>query len=130
MLNGVRKDFSRASLFYCRHTDSRVGFHAVLGPLFYLVEIAIVREKQIVCFLVQTDRYSPPTKSFVRAPTGGMLRQVSWVGWHQAAVRSLITRDQLFFDCRFRSRTPGPPPFSSMNSTPVDSRARRGSPLS
>jgi hypothetical protein len=24
---------------------------------------------------------------------------------------------QFFFDCRFRSRTPGPPPFSSMNST-------------
>jgi hypothetical protein len=25
----------------------------------------------------------------------------------------------------FRSRTPGPPPFSSMNSTPADSNARR-----
>jgi hypothetical protein len=30
-----------------------------------------------------------------------------------------------FFCCRFRSRTPGPPPFSSMNSTPADSNARR-----
>jgi hypothetical protein len=29
-----------------------------------------------------------------------------------------------FFNCRFRSRTPGPPPFSSMNSTPADSKAR------
>jgi hypothetical protein len=28
-----------------------------------------------------------------------------------------------FFCCRFRSRTPGPPPFSSMNSTPATSRA-------
>jgi hypothetical protein len=36
-----------------------------------------------------------------------------------AAGRSLITRDQLFFNCRFRSRTPGPPPFCSMNSMPV-----------
>ena len=25
-----------------------------------------------------------------------------------------------FFSCRFRNRTPGPPPFSSMNSTPAD----------
>jgi hypothetical protein len=25
----------------------------------------------------------------------------------------------------FRIRTPGPPPFSSMNSTPADSKARR-----
>ena len=24
-----------------------------------------------------------------------------------------------FFNCRFRSRTPGPPPFSSMNSMPL-----------
>jgi hypothetical protein len=30
-----------------------------------------------------------------------------------------------FSCCRFRSRTPGPPPFSSMNSTPADSNARR-----
>jgi hypothetical protein len=30
-----------------------------------------------------------------------------------------------FFDCRLRSRTPGPPPFSSMNSTPAVSSARR-----
>ena len=29
------------------------------------------------------------------------------------------------FCCFFRSRTPGPPPFSSMNSTPADSKARR-----
>ena len=40
-------------------------------------------------------------------------------------MRSLITRDQLFFDCRFRSRTPGPPPLSSMNSMAADFRARR-----
>jgi hypothetical protein len=34
-------------------------------------------------------------------------------------------RDYLgFFDrCRSRSRTPGPPPFSSMNSTPANSKA-------
>jgi hypothetical protein len=30
-----------------------------------------------------------------------------------------------FFRCRFRNRTPGPPPFSSMNSTPANSKARR-----
>jgi hypothetical protein len=30
-----------------------------------------------------------------------------------------------FFCCRFRSRTPGPPPFSSMNSTPAISNAWR-----
>ena len=29
-----------------------------------------------------------------------------------------------FFSCRLRSRTPGPPPFSSMNSTPAASKAR------
>jgi len=28
-----------------------------------------------------------------------------------------------FFVCRFRNLTPGPPPFSSMNSTPADSNA-------
>ena len=31
----------------------------------------------------------------------------------------------LFFNCRFRSRTPGPPPFSSRNSTPAVSKAKR-----
>jgi hypothetical protein len=30
-----------------------------------------------------------------------------------------------FFSVRLRIRTPGPPPFSSMNSTPADSNARR-----
>ena len=53
-----------------------------------------------------------------------MLRRSHALFGIHAAVRSLITRDQLFFDCRFRSRTPGPPPFSSMNSTP----AERGQP--
>ena len=32
-------------------------------------------------------------------------------------------RTNLSFCCRFRKRTPGPPPFSSMNSTPADSSA-------
>jgi hypothetical protein len=32
-------------------------------------------------------------------------------------------RDQGFFCCRFRNRTPGPPPSSSMNSTPPLRRA-------
>jgi hypothetical protein len=31
----------------------------------------------------------------------------------------------LFFWCRFRNLTPGPLPFSSMNSTPANSNARR-----
>jgi hypothetical protein len=33
-----------------------------------------------------------------------------------------------FFSCRFRNRTPGPPPFSSINSTPAVSSARRSHP--
>jgi hypothetical protein len=37
---------------------------------------------------------------------------------------SKCRRSYPFFCCRFRNRTPGPPPFSSMNSTPAVSNAR------
>jgi hypothetical protein len=40
------------------------------------------------------------------------------------APRELLTRYP-FLNCRFRSRTPGPPPFSSRNSTPAVSKANR-----
>jgi hypothetical protein len=36
---------------------------------------------------------------------------------------SVLTAYTFFFCCRVRSRTPGPPPFSSMNSTPAASSA-------
>src|SRR6516164_6120507 len=40
--------------------------------------------------------------------------------------RALAERaHQAFFACRLRRRTPGPPPSSSMNSTPAASKARR-----
>ena len=66
-----------------------------------------------------------------------MIRNYLRIEYHAAAYESRISarRDRAFVDeahtsyrcfpCRFRSRTPGPPPFSSMNSTPADSRARR-----
>ena len=42
----------------------------------------------------------------------------------KACVCNYSLREPVFC-CRFRSRTPGPPPFPSMNSTPADSNARR-----
>jgi hypothetical protein len=47
------------------------------------------------------------------------------VGWSVSSRRGALHyfRDLSFGD--FRRRTPGPPPFSSMNSTPAASRARR-----
>jgi len=38
-------------------------------------------------------------------------------------VRRSVGRYQPFFDRSFPNRTPGPPPFSSMNSTPANSTA-------
>jgi hypothetical protein len=44
-----------------------------------------------------------------------------------AALAQMLTDQAIFTKARysFRSRTPGPPPFSSMNCTPAASRAAR-----
>jgi hypothetical protein len=67
--------------------------------------------------------------------SGAAGRQRNWIA--SQARQSLLLPSKLrslgrsysvrepFFCCRFRSRTPGPPPFSSTNSTPADSNARR-----
>ena len=61
-------------------------------------------------------------RSRVRPAEAMRVFDLSWVKSGASFVGSVYLRGFSFPD--FRSRTPGPPPFSSMNSTPAFSKAR------
>jgi hypothetical protein len=67
-----------------------------------------------------------PTKRFVPRYWCSRLGSIRPNGFPvRSEQRRLVGRGYPFFDCRFPNRTPGPPPFSLMNSTPAASSARR-----
>ena len=70
---------------------------------------------------------SPTVAAIAQIPCGNKLTHPNerWQIRHRQKAPWVFVQWHYFFGrWRFRSRTPGPPPFSSMNSTPATSKAR------
>jgi hypothetical protein len=109
-----------------------LGIGVLLGALIGLVLIPVVYGRAVRLTTRRLQAVLPETMAEIYAEKD-LLRAEFAISTRRLEIAVVVTKAcvcnyslrEPFFCCRFRSRTPGPPPFSSMNSTPADSNARR-----